>query len=95
MPDIVLGNVPFINKVQKTIIYRPEKPKLTTWEDIFQFLESKGSLPRKFLTINDENGKKVYGKIKPYPPFNYEKLRLKDLKGVSTPTAMVTVYISP
>ena len=93
MPDIVLANVPFINKVQKTIIYRPEKPQLTSWEDIFQFLESEGSLPRKYLTISDENGKKVYGKNKLYSSFNYEKLRMKDLKGDYTSTAYVNVNI--
>lgn len=94
MPDIILSNVPFINNVQKTIIYRPENPQLTTWEDIFQFLESKGSIPCRFLYINDENGKKILGgNNQSYPPFNYKKLRLKNLKGEYTSTALVNVHI--
>ena len=41
----------------------------------------------------DENGKKVYGKNKLYSSFNYEKLRMKDLKGDYTSTAYVNVNI--
>ena len=91
MPDIILSNVLFKNNVKKSIIYRDIDTQNITWENIFAFMESNNSIPRKFLLVNTHEGKKIAGKSNSYPLFEFSKYRLKNKNGEYLKTAVINI----
>jgi len=89
--DIILSDVP-TKYGNKSLIMRAIQPENVTWDDIFNFIENKTTMPRKFIVGSRADGGYVYGKYNNYPPFNYIKHAFINQDGVITNTALVNIH---
>ena len=91
LSDIILSNVP-TKSGKKSIIMRGIQPKNITWNDVFNFIEEKTTLPRKFIVGSKASGGYVYGKYQNHPSFNYAKYAFINEDGNITHTAIINIH---
>ena len=91
LSDIILSNVP-TKFGKKSIIMRGIQPENITWNEVFNFIEEKTTLPRKFIVGSKASGGYVYGKYRNHPSFNYVKHAFINEDGNITNTAIINIH---
>ena len=92
--DIILSNVPLKRGKSTSIIMRSPDPQSLTWDMIFNFIEDKTKMPRKYIAGRDANGKYIYGRLSQYPLWNFDDYRLRTTDGVYVNSAVVTMHFT-
>ena len=93
--EFLLMDVPHGGGRRKSLVMKVDDPYKVTWDHVFSYIEQATGAPRRLFKGMTDRGLSVYGRMKAYPEFEYDKYRFSYLDGRLTDSAGISISFAP